>query len=423
MRNQRKRLLQKGLAGIAYREEEPSLFIEFFYLLRQHQVKISIKEWLDLIKALDGGLCGPGLLDFYHLCRSILVKSEVDYDKFDLAFAEYFNDLESPFDIPDEVWKWLNGGEKSKEELYDKIDPNAPRYQLEELKQMLEQRLEEQRSCHRGGNYWIGTGGTSVLGHGGYAEQGIRVGGESRYRSALQVANSRAFRDFRQDNIIDTRQFQVALRKLRQYSATVEAQRTELDVDGTIRETTDNGGFLKLVFEKPRKNTVKLLLLFDSDGSMLRYSKLCSALFQAVHKANHFSDLKVYYFHNCIYEHLYTTPYCIRGEWESTEKILNTLGSEYRVIFIGDGAMSPTELLRPGGNCIIGLYNELPGIYWLQRIRDKYPHHIWLNPIEESDWDYAFGHMTIGAIRELFPMYELSLEGIEKGIKKLLVNR
>ncbi len=423
MRNQRKRLLQKGLAGIAYREEEPSLFIEFFYLLRQHQVKISIKEWLDLIKALDGGLCGPGLLDFYHLCRSILVKSEVDYDKFDLAFAEYFNDLESPFDIPEEVWKWLNGGEKSKEELYDKIDPNAPRYQLEELKQMLEQRLEEQRSCHRGGNYWIGTGGTSVLGHGGYAEQGIRVGGESRYRSALQVANSRAFRDFRQDNIIDTRQFQVALRKLRQYSATVEAQRTELDVDGTIRETTDNGGFLKLVFEKPRKNTVKLLLLFDSDGSMLRYSKLCSALFQAVHKANHFSDLKVYYFHNCIYEHLYTTPYCIRGEWESTEKILNTLGSEYRVIFIGDGAMSPTELLRPGGNCIIGLYNELPGIYWLQRIRDKYPHHIWLNPIEESDWDYAFGHMTIGAIRELFPMYELSLEGIEKGIKKLLVNR
>jgi uncharacterized protein with von Willebrand factor type A (vWA) domain len=423
LRNQRKRLLQKGLAGIAYREEEPSLFIEFFYLLRQHQVKISIKEWLDLIKALDGGLCGPGLLDFYHLCRSILVKSEVDYDKFDLAFAEYFNDLESPFDIPDEVWKWLNGGEKSKEELYDKIDPNAPRYQLEELKQMLEQRLEEQRSCHRGGNYWIGTGGTSVLGHGGYAEQGIRVGGESRYRSALQVANSRAFRDFRQDNIIDTRQFQVALRKLRQYSATVEAQRTELDVDGTIRETTDNGGFLKLVFEKPRKNTVKLLLLFDSDGSMLRYSKLCSALFQAVHKANHFSDLKVYYFHNCIYEHLYTTPYCIRGEWESTEKILNTLGSEYRVIFIGDGAMSPTELLRPGGNCIIGLYNELPGIYWLQRIRDKYPHHIWLNPIEESDWDYAFGHMTIGAIRELFPMYELSLEGIEKGIKKLLVNR
>ncbi len=156
---------------------------------------------------------------------------------------------------------------------------------------------------------------------------------------------------------------------------------------------------------------------------MLRYSRLCSALFQAVHKANHFSDLKVYYFHNCVYEHLYTTPHCIRGEWEDTDKVLNTLGSEYRVILIGDGAMSPTELLRPGGNCRIGLYNELPGIYWLQKIRDKYPHHIWLNPIEESDWEHVFGHITIRAIRELFPMYELSLDGIQKGIKKLLVNR
>jgi uncharacterized protein with von Willebrand factor type A (vWA) domain len=317
----------------------------------------------------------------------------------------------------------LNGGMKSKEELYDKIDPNAPKYQLEELKQMLEQRLKEQRSCHRGGNYWIGTEGTSVLGHGGFAEQGIRIGGESRYRSALQIANERAFRDFRQDNIIDTRQFQVALRKLRHYSSTVDAPKTELDIDGTIKETTENGGFLKLVFEKPRKNTVKLLLLFDSDGSMLRYSKLCSGLFQAVHKANHFSDLKVYYFHNCIYEHLYTSPHCIRGEWEDTEKVLNTLGSEYRVIFIGDGTMAPTELFKPGGNCRIGLYNELPGIYWLQRIRDKYPHHIWLNPIEESAWDHAYGHVTINAIREMFPMFELSLDGLEKGIKKLLVNR
>ncbi|HQC81973.1 MAG TPA: VWA domain-containing protein [Bacillota bacterium] len=399
------------------------MFIEFFFLLREYKLNVSIKEWLDLMEALDKGLAGPSLLDFYHLCRSVLVKSETDYDKFDLAFSEYFKDFSSPFEIPEEVWKWLNGGTKIKEELYDKIDPNAPKYQLEELKQMLEQRLKEQRSCHRGGNYWIGTEGTSVLGHGGFAEQGIRIGGESRYRSALQIANERAFRDFRQDNIIDTRQFQVALRKLRQYSTTVDAPKTELDIDGTIKETTENGGFLKLVFEKPRKNTVKLLLLFDSDGSMLKYSKLCSALFQAVHKANHFSDLKVYYFHNCIYEHLYTSLHCIRGEWENTEKALNTLGSEYRVIFIGDGAMAPTELFKPGGNCRIGLYNELPGIYWLQRIRDKYPHHIWLNPIEESAWDHAYGHVTINAIREMFPMFELSLDGLEKGIKKLLVNR
>jgi uncharacterized protein with von Willebrand factor type A (vWA) domain len=399
------------------------LFIEFFYLLRQHQLKITVKEWLDLIKALDRGLCGPSLLDFYYLCRNILVKSEVDYDKFDMAFYSYFQDLDMTFTIPEEVYKWLKGDEKTKEELYDRIDPNANLYQLDELNTMLKKRLDEQKSRHSGGNYWIGTGGTSVLGHGGYSEQGIRVGGESRYKKALQVASERSFRDFRQDNIIDTRQFQVALRKLRQYSSIMEAPKTELDIDGTIRETTDAGGFLKLVYEKPRKNSVKLLLLFDSDGSMLRYSKLCSSLFQAVHKANHFSDLKTYYFHNCTYENLYTTPNCTRGQWESTEKILNTLGSEYRVILIGDGAMAPSELHIPGGNCIIGLYNEMPGIYWLNRIKDKYPHHIWLNPIKESDWDHIYGNGTIGAIREIFPMFELSLDGIEKGIKKLLVSR
>lgn len=399
------------------------MFIEFFYLLREYRLHVSIKEWLNLIDALDKGLCKGGLLDFYYLCRSVLVKSETDYDKFDTAFAVYFKDFEAPFEIPEEVWNWLSGGGKSKEELFDKIDPYAPKYQLEELKRMFEERLKEQRSCHKGGNYWIGTGGTSVLGHGGFAEQGVRVGGESRYQSALQVANKRAYRDFRQDNILDTRQFQVAFRKLRQYSAQVEMPKTELDIDGTVRETSDSGGFLNLVFEKPRKNTVKLLLLFDSDGSMLRYSRLCSTLFQAVHKANHFSDLKVYYFHNCIYENLYTTPQCSRGDWESTEKIFNTLGSEYRVILIGDGAMAPSELTRPGGNTIIGLYNEQPGIYWLKRVREKYPHHIWLNPIEEADWESIYGHVTISMIREIFPMFELSIDGIEKGIKKLLVNR
>lgn len=399
------------------------MFIEFFYLLREYKLKVSIKEWLDLVKALDKGLCGTGLLDFYFLCRSILVKSEVDYDKFDMAFSAYFKDFEFPFEIPEEVWKWLTGEGKSKEELLSRIDPNAPRYQLEELKQMLKDRLDEQRSRHSGGNYWIGTGGTSVLGHGGFAEQGIRIGGEGRYRSALQIANERAFRDFRQDSIIDTRQFQVALRKLRQYSSAIEAPKTELDIDGTIRATTDNGGFLKLVFDKPRKNTVKLLLLFDSGGSMLRYSTLCSSLFQAVHKANHFSDLKVYYFHNCIYEHLYTGPDCIRGEWVSTESVFNTLGSEYRVILVGDASMSPMELTRPGGNTILGLYNEKPGMYWLKRVKDKYNYHIWLNPISEANWNRAYGYITINAIRDIYPMFELSIDGIEQGIKRLLVSR
>jgi len=399
------------------------LFIEFFYLLRERKLMVSTTEWLDLCEALDSGLCGPSLLEFYHLCRAILVKSEADYDKFDMAFAIYFRDVENLPDIPDEVWKWLNGGEKTKDELWDKIDPNAPDYELDQLKKMLQERLQEQRSCHRGGNYWIGAGGTSVLGHGGFAKQGVRVGGESRYQSALQVARQRDYRDFREDNILDTRQFQLAFRKLRQYSSTMQAEKTELDIDGTIQKTSDNAGYLNLVFEKPRKNTVKLLLLFDSDGSMQRYSKLCSALFQAVYKSNHFSDLKVYYFHNCVYEHLYKDPACRRGEWVNTEWVLANLGSEYRVIFVGDAAMAPSELFREGGNCVIGMYNDIPGVDWLKRIKDRYPHHIWLNPIPERSWHDIFGHYTVEAIEEMIPMFELTLTGLEKGIKKLLVNR
>ncbi|MDD2216066.1 MAG: VWA containing CoxE family protein, partial [Eubacteriales bacterium] len=250
------------------------MFIDFFYLLREHKLKVSMKEWLALMEALDKGLCGPSLFEFYHLCRTVLVKSEADYDNFDMAFAHYFKNLESPPDIPQEVWEWLNGGEKTKEDLLDKIDPNDPEYQLDELKEMLAKRLEEQKGRHRGGNYWIGTGGTSVLGHGGFGEQGLRIGGEGRYRSALQVAGQRDFRDFRNDYILDTRQFQMAFRRLRQYSSLMEAPKTELDVDATIKETTDNGGLLRLVFDKPRKNTIKLILLFDSDGSMLKYSRL-----------------------------------------------------------------------------------------------------------------------------------------------------
>ena len=193
---------------------------------------------------------------------------------------------------------------------------------------MFEERIKEQKEKHSGGNYWIGTGGTSTMGRGGYNKQGIRVGGEGRHRSAVQIAGERNFRDFRQDQILDIRQFQMAFRKLRQFSSKVEAQKTELDIDATIDETCENAGMLKLVFDKPRKNTVKVLLLIDSDGSMLMYSKLCNRLFQAVSQANHFKDLKVYYFHNCIYDsNWYPSPY--KG-WGYRAVIWNRMGTDRR---------------------------------------------------------------------------------------------
>ncbi len=397
------------------------MFTEFFYTLRDKGLAVSQDEWLSLMEALDKGLCAPNLVDFYFLSRAILIKSEGEYDKFDLAFASYFKDVKTEEDIPDEVFQWLQGGERSKEELMERLKALGNHdLTLEELQKMLEERLAEQTSRHSGGNYWIGTGGTSKLGHGGYNTQGIRVGGESRYRSALQVARQRDFRDFRQDNTLDTRQFQMAFRKLRQFSARVEGDKTELDMDGTVRATCDNAGRLELVWAHPRKNTVKLLLLFDSDGSMIYYNKLCSSLFQAVSKSSHFKDLQVYYFHNCVYEHLYKSPHCRRGDWVDTNWVFSNLGADYKVIVVGDAAMAPSELLQVGGNNTYGLYNDEPGIKWLQRIKQRYPHAVWLNPIQEDRWDWTYGSYTIDLVRKVFPMYQLSLEGLEKAVKKLL---
>ena len=396
------------------------MFLEFFYLLRAKGLDVSINEWMTLIEALDKGLAGSSLTGFYNLCRSILIKTEADYDKFDAVFAEYFKGIETPEELPEEFWNWLN--ESDRERALDDLGDvqNFPK-ELEELLQMFQDRIKEQKEKHDGGNYWIGTGGTSPLGRGGYNPAGIRVGGTSRHKSAVQVAGERKFRDFRQDTILDIRQFQMAFRKLRQYSSRVEGEKTELDIDSTIDETCENAGMLKIVYDKPRKNTVKLLLLIDSDGSMLPYSRLCNRLFQAVSKSNHFKDLKVYYFHNCIYDHLYTTPYCRRGDWIETDWALRNLDSEYKVIFVGDAAMAPSELFRRGGNSYIGLWNEEPGMIWLNKFKRRYKKLIWLNPIEQEAWPWAYGAQTIEAVGGVFPMFELTLDGLDAGIKKLLV--
>jgi len=396
------------------------MFLDFFYLLRARGLPISLNEWLSLVEALDKGLVGSSLTDFYHLCRSILIKSETEYDKFDQVFAEYFKGVESPEDLPEEFWDWLNKDVKVRN-INDKTVLDDFQAELEELLRRFQERMEEQKERHDGGNYWIGTGGTSTMGHSGYNPAGIRVGSEGRHKTAVQVAGERKFRDFRQDNILDIRQFQMAFRKLRQYSARMDGAKTELDIDATIDKTCNNAGRLKLVFDKPRKNTIKLLLLFDSDGSMTAYSRLCNRLFQAVSKSSHFKDLKVYYFHNCVYDYLYTTPNCRKGDWINTEWVLSNLSSEYKVIFVGDGTMAPSELLRKGGNATIGSFNEETGMEWLTKFKKKYKKIIWLNPIQKSDWEYVYGAHTLQLIGELFLMFELTLDGLEAGIKKLLV--
>ena len=396
------------------------MFLEFFNVLRLHGLKISLDEWLVLIDALNRGMAENSLMEFYYLCRNVLIKSETEYDKFDQAFAEYFKGIESVDEIPQELRDWLSHDEL--ERMLEDMPDWAKEYDLDTLRKMFRERLQEQTEKHDGGNYWVGTGGTSPFGHGGYNPAGIRVGGEGRHQSAIQIAGERNFRDFRQDNELDTRQFQMAFRKLRQFSSRVDAAKTELDIDATIDATCDNAGLLKLVYEKPRKNTVKLLLLMDSDGSMRSYSKLCSQLFQAVNQSTHLKDLKIYYFHNCIYDYLYTDPYIIDGRWIETDWVFRNLGSDYKVIIVGDAAMSSYELTARGGNINWYAWNNEPGIDWLKKFNRFYHKVIWLNPIKESRWTHAWGARTIQMVREIFPMFELTLNGLDKAIHKLLTN-
>ena len=379
-----------------------------------------MNEWMTLMDALDKGLADSGLLGFYNLCRSILVTSEADFDKFDLAFTDFFEGVTADEVLAEEFFKWLSTDIMT---LEDKARfEEAMNYDLEKLLEMFEQRKKEQKEKHDGGNYWIGTGGTSPFGHSGFSKSGILVGGPGRHNRALKVAGERNYKDFRQDNIIDIRQFQVAFRKLRNFSSRIEFAKTELDVDETVKKTSENAGLLKLSFEKPRRNTIKLLMLFDSGGSMYSYSNLTSRLFSAVSKANHFKDLQLYYFHNCVYDKLYTDPYCVRGDWVDTQYVMNKLDSEYRLIFVGDASMAPSELMMKGGNSYF-IYNDIPGLEWLKTLKSHFPKCIWLNPISESIWDRAYGNRTIEIVKETIPMYELSLDGLDAGIGKLLVSR
>ena len=395
------------------------MFTGFFYKLREGGLKVSLNEWMDFCEALQKGLAQNSLLEFYYLARAVLVKTEADYDRFDQAFVAYFQGIQSVEEIPQEFYQWLQQPKEKKPYDKDEVDARTT-FELSKLLEMLEERLGQQKARHDGGQFWVGTGGTSVLGHSGYAASGIRVGGEGGHRTALQVAGDREYRDFREDDTLDLRTFQMAFRHLRQQTAQLDGPRDQLDLEETIEETGRSGGYLRLIFERPRRNNVKVLLLFDSGGSMLPYSRICSQLFQAVNQANHFKDLHIYYFHNCVYEELYTLPSCRYDSAVSTQGVLNNLGQDYKVIFIGDAAMAPSELLSEGGNIHYGRRNEETGLSWLLRFKSRFQKLVWFNPIPRDYWPYDYGAATIEAIGQIFPMYHLSAEGLARGLKELM---
>ena len=398
------------------------MFTAFFYLLRSRGLKVSMNEWMTLMEALDKGLHQSSFTGFYYLCRSVLVKSEADFDKFDGAFLEFFKGVEFEGELPPELMEWLTNPKEKPGDQFDMERAMQNEWISQaEIQKMFLERLEEQKEEHNGGSYWVGTGGVSVFGNSGFSPRGIRVGGEGGKRRAFQVASERKFRDFRQDNTLDTRQFQMAFRRLRQFSAKAEEAKTEFDIDGTIRETCDNAGKLKVVYDRPRKNTVKVLLLMDSGGSMDYYSRLCSMLFQAVSKSNHFKDLQVFYFHNCIYSKIYTDPQLRPKSVIPMEWILKNLSSEYKVIIVGDAQMEPSELLDPS-YYNYGARDNITGIEWLTRFREKYPHLVWLNPSERPYWG-GWWAKTYDIIRKDFDMYDLSIDGLNAALKKLMVNR
>ena len=387
------------------------MFLDFFYTLRAFKIPVSITEWMTFMKSLYNGFANNSLTDFYYLARSILVKSEAFYDQFDIAFKTYFENLNIDKIEIEKVLKWLAEAIQRKELSPEELR-KIKRYNFEELRKLFEQRLKEQKERHDGGNRWIGTGGTSPFGHSGLHPEGIRIGGESKNRSAIQIASERRFKNYRTDVTLDVRQIKVALKKLRVLQR-IGAEE-ELDLDETIDKTCRNGGDIELVFKRSKKNNVRLLLLMDTGGSMLPHAKLVDRLFSAANSIQHFRDFKYFFFHNCIYDYLYTDYE--KGETYPTALLLKNFEIDYKVIIVGDAMMAPSELFMKGGNIEYWNYNETPGIDWLKRIASHFKRVVWLNPVKKYYWD----HPTIKAIGKIFPMYPLTIEGLEDAVKELV---
>jgi len=389
------------------------MFVDFFYLLREKNVPVTITEWITLMEALSRGLSSD-MSDFYYLARAVLVKSETYFDQYDVAFQEYFKGIEAPTDIPEEILEWLkdpiNMTDLTEEEraLLDMMD-------FDELMREFEKRLDEQTEQHDGGGHWIGRGGTSPFGHSGYHPAGIRIGGQSRNRRAIQIAQQRKFRNYRSDLTLDVRQIKMALRRLRQFDRI--GPEDELDLEETIDATAKNAGDVELCWTRSRKNTVKLLLLMDAGGSMDPFADMCSQLFSAAHSSSHFKDVQYFYFHNCIYETLYTDME--RRNEMDTDHLLRTMEPDYKVILVGDARMGTYELMARYGAIYYYQRNETPGIVWLERIANHFTHCAWLNPETPYHWD----HPTVRMIRSLFPMFELTLDGVDEAVRKLIVKR
>ncbi|RKP59318.1 vWA domain-containing protein [Pararobbsia silviterrae] len=392
------------------------MLIDFFFSLRQAKLPVSVKEYLTLVGALEREVIAPSIDEFYYLARLTLIKDEKHYDKFDQAFGAYFHGatsvLDAGLDASQIPLDWL------KKRLERELSPEEKAQieamgGLDALLDRLKTLLDEQKERHEGGNKWIGTGGTSPFGHGGYNPEGIRIGGDAGgNRTAVKVWNARAYKDYDDDIELGTRNIKVALRRLRRFAR--EGAAEELDLDGTIRSTAANAGWLDLRMVPERHNTVKVLMLLDVGGSMDDHIKRTEELFSAA--KTEFKHLEFFYFHNCVYDFLWKQNRRRHAERFPTWEVLHKYPSEYKLIFVGDATMGPYEILQPGGS--VEYNNPEAGATWLARFTERFPHFVWLNPEPERLWEYR---QSVSLIRQLMSnrMFPLTLNGLEAAMRML----
>jgi len=386
------------------------MLLNFFQTLRRQGLPVTIRELSDLITALEHHIVFADMEEFYYLARTIMVKDEKNFDKYDRAFKAHFTELEKIDDfiealIPEdwlrsEFLKTLTEEEKAKIETLGG---------LEELIETFKKRLEEQKKRHEGGSKWIGTGGTSPFGNGGYNPEGIRVGGEGGNGSAVKVWDRRDFKDLDDSIELGTRNIKMALRRLRKFARS--GAEDELDLDDTIHSTAHNGGLLDIKMVPERRNAVKVLLLFDVGGSMDPYVKTCEELFSAARIE--FKHMEYFYFHNFIYDGLWQNSEMRYDEVTATHDILRKYGSDYKIIFVGDAAMATYEITHSGGS--IDFMNREPGANWLKRFSEAYDKMVWLNPTPKQYWQHTHSTKIIQDLME-DRMYPLTLKGMEEAM-------
>jgi len=393
------------------------MLLDFFYTLRAGGLPVSVKEFLSLLHGLQAGVVGPrsadawSVDDFYFLARITLVKDEKHFDKFDRAFASYFQGVTLVADFRKEIpADWLR--QMMERHLSPEEKAAIETMGWDALMETLKQRLEEQKGRHQGGNKWIGTGGTSPFGHGGYNPQGIRIGGAGRNRSAVKVWEQRTWRDYDDNQELGTRNIKVVLRRLRKFARAGHA--LELDLPGTIRSTAANAGWLDVKMVPERHNNVKVLLLMDVGGSMDDHVQRVEELFSAA--KSEFKHLEFYYFHNCVYDFMWKNNRRRFAEKFSTWDIIHKYNRDYKLIFVGDATMSPYEIMQPGGS--VEYHNQETGAVWLQRLTQAFPHFAWLNPEPQAAWQYRQSIAIIGQLMAQ-RMYPLSVKGLEEAMRLL----